>query len=283
MAFTQLAIKGHATRGKEVIQLLEMLDGVNYNDLEGTVDNCLYYICNSNEICHCLGTNVENVIVYTLEEFLEKYPYKVGDKVEVRETGKVFSISNMIWEDELSTVHYGDMEDIVYYTADELKPYKEEIPQSINLTQSNVNEIEVVLGDYEFVLKDGKTYFVKKKPKYPQNYKECCSILGFNDAYDLNHIATHDVVYDYKLRNFYRLFICRNAYWKIAGEELGLDKPWEQDYNDRCFIIANNDGNIHTYEYHGSDNVILAFPTKEMRDAFYKNFKDLIEQCKELL
>ena len=30
-------------------------------------------------------------------------------------------------------------------------------------------------------------------------------------------------------------------------------------------------------------NTVLAFPTKEMRDAFYENFKDLIEQCKELL
>jgi hypothetical protein len=28
---------------------------------------------------------------------------------------------------------------------------------------------------------------------------------------------------------------------------------------------------------------ILAFPTEEMRDTFYENFKDLIEQCKELL
>jgi hypothetical protein len=28
---------------------------------------------------------------------------------------------------------------------------------------------------------------------------------------------------------------------------------------------------------------ILAFPTEEMRDAFYENFKYLIEECKELL
>ena len=64
---------------------------------------------------------------------------------------------------------------------------------------------------------------------------------------------------------------------------MGLGKPWNQDYDDICFIIANNNGNIHTYEYHGSDNVILAFPTKEMRDAFYENFKDLIEECKVFL
>jgi hypothetical protein len=30
-------------------------------------------------------------------------------------------------------------------------------------------------------------------------------------------------------------------------------------------------------------NHILVFPTAEMRDAFYENFKDLIESCKELL
>ena len=30
-------------------------------------------------------------------------------------------------------------------------------------------------------------------------------------------------------------------------------------------------------------NVILAFPTDEMRDAFYENFNELIGSCKELL
>ena len=32
-----------------------------------------------------------------------------------------------------------------------------------------------------------------------------------------------------------------------------------------------------------NENVILAFPTAEMCDVFYENFKDLINQCKELL
>ena len=33
----------------------------------------------------------------------------------------------------------------------------------------------------------------------------------------------------------------------------------------------------------GDVNTILTFPTEEMRDAFFENFKDLIEKCKELL
>ena len=40
------------------------------------------------------------------------------------------------------------------------------------------DEVEVILGDYEFILKDGKTYFIKKKPQYPKTYEECCEIMG---------------------------------------------------------------------------------------------------------
>ena len=31
------------------------------------------------------------------------------------------------------------------------------------------------------------------------------------------------------------------------------------------------------------NSALFVFPTAEMRDAFYENFKELIEQCKELL
>ena len=37
------------------------------------------------------------------------------------------------------------------------------------------------------------------------------------------------------------------------------------------------------FDYIKNQHCLLVFPTKEMRDTFYKNFKDLIEQCKELL
>jgi hypothetical protein len=140
------------------------------------------------------------------------------------------------------------------------------------------DEVEIILNDYEIVIKDGKTFAVKKKPKYPKSYYECCKVL------DTECTAILRPGYQYrKIENFQKLLICRDTYWKIAGEEMGIGKPWKQDYDDRCFIIANNNGNIHTYEYHGNNNVILAFPTEEMRDAFFENFTDLIENCKQLL
>lgn len=55
-------------------------------------------------------------------------------------------------------------------------------------------------------------------------------------------------------------------------------------------VLTNNEYfTIHTFNNEivksgtSHRNAILAFPTEEMRDAFYENFKDLIENCKELL
>ena len=87
------------------------------------------------------------------------------------------------------------------------------------------------------------------------------------------------------LDNLRRLLICRNAYWKIAGEQMELGKPWEPDWDNNDVVkyticcVANNVRRLQARQY----NYILAFPIEEMCDAFYENFKELIEQCKELL
>ena len=111
----------------------------------------------------------------------------------------------------------------------------------------------------------------KKKPEYPKTYEECCNVLG--------HV-TIDEVRGYKdllLDNLQMLLICRDAYWKIAGK-------WTPDwlYDDAKYVLMFNSCEIckdavkHT-------SYVLAFPTEEMRDAFYENFKELIEACNELL
>ena len=124
--------------------------------------------------------------------------------------------------------------------------------------------------------------YVNKKPKYPKltNLSECKEVLGEKDMYQ--------GVSGYKgelLTNFQRLFIFRDVYWKIAGEEMGLGKSWEPDWkhlNRKFYCIYNSKNDIVKGDIY-SQNKILAFPTEEMRDAFYENFKDLIESCKELL
>lgn len=78
----KIAIQGHPTRGKEVIQILESLGGKNTVSLKGTED-VYYYIDNSDKTIYCHYYNYINKYCkkYTLEEFEKEFPFKVGDIV----------------------------------------------------------------------------------------------------------------------------------------------------------------------------------------------------------
>ena len=122
---------------------------------------------------------------------------------------------------------------------------------------------------------------LKKKKEYPKTYEECCEIIHSDPKF---YVDTH--LYSGALGVLYKLLICRDAYWKIAGEEMGLGKPWEPDWKkqDKKYIISVfNDTVIYFENETYNRNAVLSFPTEEMRDAFYENFKELIEMCKELL
>jgi hypothetical protein len=87
------------------------------------------------------------------------------------------------------------------------------------------------------------------------------------------------------IHDFCKLIVARNIYWKIAGEQMGLGKPWEPDWlntEQDKFVLYTHDNVICLNRFVLGHNV-LAFPTEEMRDAFFENFKDLIELVKELL
>ena len=149
------------------------------------------------------------------------------------------------------------------------------------------------------VINATKIILEKKKQKYPQTYEECCKVLmGKTDFQDFELVLTKLTInrseensispeppYIRLINVFYKLLICRDAYWKIAGEEMGLGKPWKPDWKslDPQYIILYQYGGIDKAETHGEGNYILTFPTAEMRDAFKENFDPNIEICKELL
>lgn len=120
---------------------------------------------------------------------------------------------------------------------------------------------------------------VKNEPYYPKTYEECCDIIGY-------HLEGATII-GYKtslLRDLQKLLVCRDAYWEIAGEYLELGEAWKPDFCDDStkFNIYRYENKIILNDNQWS-NKILVFPTKEMRDAFYENFKELIERCKEVL
>ena len=123
----------------------------------------------------------------------------------------------------------------------------------------------------------------KKEVTYPKTYEECVVLLGLGVLNELKHcdlvIYKKDLIVSYQ-----KLLICRDAYWKIYGEEMGLDGPWEPDWNDTSIkYCLERDFDAIDKNVSNHKGRTFAFPTVEMRDAFYDNFKKEIEICKELL
>ena len=130
------------------------------------------------------------------------------------------------------------------------------------------------------VINATKIFLEKKKSKYPQTYEECVKVLRYDDRETF--CVFHTMADERLFEALYRLKVCRDAYWKIAGEEMGLGKPWEPGDN-KVFGIIRQHGKIQKYNDFVGGSIILEFPTEEMRDAFYEAFKEDIEYCKELL
>lgn len=297
-----LAIKGHSTRGKEVIEILKMLGGENNEDYWGDNSNLVYYISHTNTIVCNWDYNG-----CTLEEFLKKYPYKVENKVQHKGAtsyGTVYVIEHMNWvndhiEYEISPLFDYNHTGLVTVLAEDLQPYGEETMEESVRTDSNdtidIKEFKIKLeipDGYEFgCVDDNKVVLIPKQSKYPKTYEECCRIVNANPhirlIYDLSsgQKYAYDVDNLQRYENIRKLIICRDAYWKLAGEEFGLGKPWKPDWYD-CgsikYIIGGYSGEIG-YDQNRTTHKILAFPTKEMRDTFYVNFKELIEACKDFL
>ena len=299
----KLAIKGHATRGEEVIELLEMMGGKNNCDSPADNLGLCYLIDDEFDICaHYFGyDDYEDgeLTIFTLEEFLEKYPFKVGDKV-LGCYGDTLTIKSMKWSEDFETMVYDFKETEDVLCAEDVesvndihtKPSKMKIVLAELLEHIKTTPKEELEREFEEIeewsnvgptVEEFRTFCerVNRKPTYPDNYEECVRIAKNIHGYDI-HIDVP--AYGELMESFVKLIICRDAYWKIAGEQMGLWKSWKYDMSKDEFVYAI------TYQYGCIEkneirhkNAILAFPIKELRDAFYKNFKDLIEQCKELL
>ena len=155
---------------------------------------------------------------------------------------------------------------------------------------------QIYVGGTGFLRKNGyKIHAIEelKKKEYPKTYEECCYVLGFENTelvFEDDYRNINPPKEQWKrlglMNQFNKLLVCRDAYWKIAGEEMGLDKPWEPPYGCEpidTFCLEVYQNRITKVTDNTLNHCILTFPTEEMLYAFYENFKELIEQCKELL
>ena len=130
----------------------------------------------------------------------------------------------------------------------------------------------LIQGYLDAMMEMRKSEITEKKKEYPKTYEECCEVLDIIDNRSIWH-GYRSV----QLKIFQKLLICRDAYCKVG-------KPWTpQDTNTFSIFYDRLTGEIEKQDGYCGANSTLEFSTAEMRDAFYENFKGVIEQCKELL
>ena len=297
----ELAIKGHKTRGKEVIALLEMLGGKNESLIpyDGRDTDSYYRITDDGCIVSsrfCPNKNGVKYQTYTLEELEREFPYKVGDEVDCIMNGiGVCKIVCMSWMEDVDEVLYYVQRETEYGIDSKrvyvqyLRPYNPE-PVDTSPDKSKAPSLEgqdysegrcgyKIPEGFEFdKVENGEIILKPKKKALPKTYEECCEVLG---------ISRHDVEidlpqpYQQNMFNLFKLLICRDAYWKLADDwsfKIGGNSQ-EVVYG----ITIWGTGIMKDFYHKLNCNLILVFPTEEMRDAFYENFYDLINVCKELL
>lgn len=110
----RLAIKGDSARGEEIAELLIMMGGKNTNNIKCQSSYLAYYIDTDND-GNLRGISSHNgeFMVFTLEEFLEEFPYKVGDEF----CSPYDKIIDMIWDEDDGYVYYKTEKSNYYITA----------------------------------------------------------------------------------------------------------------------------------------------------------------------
>lgn len=255
----KIAIQGHLTRGKEVIQILESLGGINRMYHSGRFVNYLYYISSDDNTIAWTCIRSEYFKVYTLEEFEKEFPFKIGDRVISVTTNSIGTITKLK-QNGWYYVRY-DNGNLVCVCRRRLKLYKE-MERNVTLTIDKAKEWYKKGGELREVALQAFTE--EELNPLPRSWEEYCKY---------NSTLTTSFSSCAKYDAFVKLEHLRD-YW--LGEWTPI---WDRS-EKWCIRLWGNELSIGV-----TTNIsrFLTFPTKEMAEEFLKCFRDLIEVARNLI
>lgn len=278
-----LAIKEEKKFNEEIVKIFECLGGKVQRVIIS--EGVFLYINNATGLVSVMqhwNARLKDYVKFTYSDFIEKFPYLPGDKVILlkKDYGVVEKIR---WENGRIEymIRFDENKQLSnWHITSDLEPFSDMSGMfvqtgkitAINFQDQNYSEeVKLILNDgYDIIFRSDGWFAIKKNPTYPRTCEECRKWIASNQGVnaDPSEISIN------KLRE---LITARNVYWKIANN-------WKPNWEDDSvkYIIETSYGEVSLGSTISS-NVILCFPTLGIRNEFYHNFKDLIEDCKEYL
>jgi len=291
---TNIAILGHSIRGKEIIQIFENLGGKNKACLTGK-SNYYYYINhNDNRIeCHNDSYVNEHCKKYTLKEFEEKFPFKVGDKV-ITNNDRIGVIEKLILED-ISGYYIKTNNGNYWCNSSSLRLYKEmEEKRNILITIHKAKEWYNEGGELRKIALQAYSEEELTEIKLPESWQEYCNnypkqkhetyigifstIESYNKISDRHHIQDKNTCPSEKSAEAHlalsQLEQLRDCYRQG-------DIPDFTKQTDKYSIGKVREHLIIINSYYSS--YFLSFTKKEVAEEFLTNFEPLIKIAEDYI
>lgn len=285
----KIAIQGHPTRGKEIIQILRSLGATSY----GTYDTCshpewYWYINKNKEITCDPKRSMYDYKLYTLEEFEKEFPFKVGDIVLLKGTDLPYEIVALEWF--MNKLCY-KLDNGLHYAPNTLTTYekmKEE--RNITLTLEKAKEWYKKGGELKEIALQAFTE-EELTNGLPKTWEEFCEKYRIkkdesyinSDGKILSFVTTSKRSWDH---------VCPSR--KSAEAHLAMIQLEQlRDCYRGLFVtiigmpiwnISMYDGKPRIFQaIWGKNQSFLSFQSREVAEKYLKNFKPLIEKAGDLI
>lgn len=316
----KIAIKGHPTRGKDIIKILEALGGVNEMNLNGSQPTVYYYLKDRKYIrCKPYSVIVNEYDCYTLEEYEQKFS-NIMEKIAIKgnsyQSQKIIQILESLGG--LNVRKYnGNDPGLYYYINDKhhidcstdlglpkeyiiytLQEYKQnhtmETKRNIQIDLTTAKEWYKQGGDLRKVALQAFTE--NELQSLPKSWKEYCEINPYLTK-DKEFFLAPDGTITNIPHHCYRRedFVLAMSSKKRAEQFVVLSKllqirdyynqgwtPNWVDSDEEKYAISTNRNELYTFTTWFT-NYLFVFKTKELRDEFFTNFKMQLEKIKEFL
>ena len=259
----KIAIQGHLTRGKEVIQILKSLGGKNVEGLTGTYET-FYYIDDKNEIGDDHKKNFPPTYkLYTLEEFEKEFPFKIGDKVIHKEFNDFFEVISFNPESSYPYEIKGVCKfNTKSHVLTKWQPKMKE-ERFVTLTLDKAKEWYNKGGELKEIALQAFTE--KELNSLPRSWEEYCMTHGcvcLSARYTNISLKYDALIKLEQLRDCWR-------------------QGWVPTPGESYYVIKLGFKGLDIYRFCTVE--FLSFPTREMAEEFLKCFRDLIEKAGDLI